>query len=110
MAKGEFLGDFEQLVGLAIVRLGDAAYAVAIREEIGARTDRSVSIGAVYATLERLERKGYVRSRLGEATPERGGRAKRFVSLTPSGLAALRGSQRALRGMLEGVGAQWQLG
>ena len=67
MAKGEFLGEFEQLVLIALLRLGDEAYGMAVRREIEARAGRDVSIGAVYATLDRLESKGLVRSRLGEA-------------------------------------------
>lgn len=109
MAKGEFLGDFEQMVILAVMRLGKAAYAVSIHDEITTCAGRSVSVGAVYATLDRLEQKGLVSSYLGEATSERGGRPKRFVEITSKGTAALRESQKALKRMLTGLGAQWQL-
>jgi DNA-binding PadR family transcriptional regulator len=69
----EFLGAFEQLVLAALVRLGDQAYGMAVRQEIAERTGRDVAIGAVYATLDRMEEKGLVVSRTGESTPERGG-------------------------------------
>jgi len=71
------LGEFEQVVLLAILRLGDDAYAVTIRDEILQCTGRDVSRGSIYITLDRLETKGYLRSRLADSTPERGGRAKR---------------------------------
>jgi len=75
------LGDFEQLVLLSLMRLGSDAYGVSICDEITARTGRDVSLGAVYKTLERMEDKGLVSSRLGEPTAERGGRRKRAVQL-----------------------------
>ena len=83
------LGEFEALVLAALLRLGDQAYGVAIRREIEDRTGRSPSIGAVYTTLHRLEGKGLVTSRLGEPTPERGGRAKRYFEARPEGREAL---------------------
>jgi DNA-binding PadR family transcriptional regulator len=101
MAKGDFLGEFEQLVLLAILRLGEDAYGMTIRREIEDRAKRDVSIGAVYATLDRLEGKGYVKSRLGDPASERGGRAKRFFELDASGLKAVRESVGALRRMTE---------
>ncbi len=107
MSKGEFLGEFEQFVLLALVRLGDEAYGMAVRREIEARAERPVSIGAVYATLDRLEAKGLVRSRLGEATDERGGRAKKCFTMTAAGERALDSSQRALRRMLTGLPTRW---
>ena len=107
MAKGEYLGDFEQLVLLALVRLGDNAYGVTIRGEIESRTERSPSIGAVYATLDRLQRKSYVSSKLADPTTERGGRAKRYFRIERSGLSALRTSQTALRNMCEGIETMW---
>lgn len=103
MAKGEALGSFEQLVLLALVHLGDGAYGVPVRFEIEQRTGRAVSLGAVYATLERLEAKGLVASRRGEPTAERGGRAKRYFALTGEGAVVLRESCQALSNMLEGV-------
>jgi DNA-binding PadR family transcriptional regulator len=108
MSKGEFLGEFEQLVLLALVRLGDGAYGMTVRREIDERTGRDASIGAVYATLDRLEAKGLVRSSLGEPTPERGGRAKRCFTISAEGLRALRRSQQALGRMLEGLPQRWK--
>jgi PadR family transcriptional regulator PadR len=107
MAKGEFLGEFEQLVLLALIRLGDEAYGMAVRREIGTRADRDVSIGAVYATLDRLETKGLVKSRLGETSDVRGGRAKKCFTITAAGARALEKSQHAFRQMLEGLPARW---
>ena len=107
MPKGEFLGEFEQLVLLALVRLGDGAYGMAVRRELEARAGRDVSIGAVYATLGRLEEKGLARSRLGEATGARGGRARKCFAITGAGGRALDRSQQALRQMLEGLPARW---
>ncbi|MGH7720118.1 MAG: PadR family transcriptional regulator [Gemmatimonadaceae bacterium] len=95
----DFLGEFEQLVLLAVVRLGGDGYGMSVRREIERRTGRAVSIGAVYATLDRLERKGYVSSRTGAATAERGGRAKRHFVVQQSGVRALRQSRRILAAM-----------
>jgi PadR family transcriptional regulator, regulatory protein PadR len=103
MAKGDYLGEFEQIILLALLRLRDNAYGMTIRREILKRTGRQVSIGAVYATLERLERKGYVSSRQGDATPERGGRAKRFFKIDADGAAALKESQEQLSKMAYGL-------
>jgi DNA-binding PadR family transcriptional regulator len=97
------LGDFEQLVLLAVLRLGDDAYAVPVREEIARRTGRSVARGAVYVTLERLEDKRLLTSSLGEPTPERGGRAKRFYKVSPNGLATLQSSWRGLKSLWAGL-------
>jgi PadR family transcriptional regulator, regulatory protein PadR len=106
VAKGEFLGEFEQLVLIALLRLGDEAYGMAVRREIEARADRDASIGAVYATLDRLEEKGLVRSKLGEAD-DRGGRVKKCFTITGAGARALEKSQQALRQMLDGLPARW---
>lgn len=103
MGKGEYLGEFEQLVLLALVHLADNAYGMTIRREIEKRTQRSISIGAVYATLERLERKGYVRSWVADPTAARGGRAKRFFKLQPAGITALQRSREMLASMWEGI-------
>ena len=103
----EFLGAFEQLVLAALVRLGDQAYGMAVRQEIGERTGRDVAIGAVYATLDRMEEKGLVTSRTGEATPERGGKAKRYFELTAAGEQALRDSVRQLDRMVKGLKLGW---
>jgi DNA-binding PadR family transcriptional regulator len=97
------LGEFEQIVLLAILRLGKAAYGVAIRSEIVERTRRTPSPGALYMTLDRLEEKGFVVSRLGDPTPQRGGRAKRYFSVTRSGAQAVKRAQRAYRSLLEGL-------
>ena len=87
------LGDMEHLVLLAILRLGRDAYGIPILDEVAARSGREVSRATVYVALKRLEQKGLVTSRLGDSTPERGGRAKRFFRLKPSGLKALRESR-----------------
>jgi len=97
------LGEFEQVVLLAILRLGDRAYGVAIREEILARTGREPAPGALYTTLDRLEDKGLITSRLGDPTPQRGGRAKRFVHVSGIGVDAVTRAQRSYRRLLEGL-------
>lgn len=102
MDKRDHLGEFEQLVLLAILRLGNQAYGMTIRREIETRTGRTTSIGALYLTLERMEHKRLVRSELGEATPERGGRAKRFFTINPGGREALNQSLTRLSRMAEG--------
>ncbi len=96
------LGDFEQLVLLGVLRLGEEAYGANIRQEIHARSGRDVSINAVYTTLDRLERKGLLRSWAGEPTAVRGGRRRKFYALKPGGVAALRQSYHAIRAMAEG--------
>lgn len=93
MSKRDYLGEFEMVVMLTLLHLGDEAYGMTIRLEIEERTGRSVSIGAVYTTLRRLQRKGYVSSQLGEPSPSRGGRAKKYFSLETEGLAALERSR-----------------
>jgi DNA-binding PadR family transcriptional regulator len=93
------LGRFEELVLLALMRLGQNAYGVTIRREIEKRTGRNVSVGAVYTTLERLARKGYVSSRMGDATPERGGRAKRYFQIEAAGERAVHASREAVARM-----------
>jgi DNA-binding PadR family transcriptional regulator len=97
------LGDFEQLVLLAVLRLSDDAYGAALRQEIHARSGRDVSINAVYTTLERLERKGLLRSWTGDPTPERGGRRRKFYALRPAGETALRHAYRAFTAMADGL-------
>jgi DNA-binding PadR family transcriptional regulator len=103
MRRGEHLGEFEQIVLLAIARLGDDGYGTTIRREIERRVGRAVSVGALYATLERLETKGYVRTRAGEPTARRGGRAKRHYGLTGTGVGALRDARTVLDRMWEGL-------
>lgn len=97
MGKGEYLGEFEIVVLLSIQRLGADAYGVRIRDEIRERGGRAVSLPTVYSALERLERKGYVSSQVGESTPERGGRAKRFFAVEPAGVVALNTSLELFR-------------
>src|SRR4030095_8312392 len=98
MSQTPALGEFEQVVLLAILRLGPEAYGVTIRREIAACTERDPAPGALYTTLDRLEDKGLVTSRYGDPTPERGGRAQRYFTLTAPGVRRLargaRGSQR----------------
>lgn len=89
MAKGDHLGEFEQLMLLAILRLNDNAYGVTIRREIESRAQRTVASGAIYATLERMIEKGYISGREGEPEPTRGGRPKTFYRIEAPGLAAL---------------------
>lgn len=101
--KTSALGDFEQLVLLGVLRLEDGAYGAAIRQEIHERSGRDVSINAVYTTLDRLERKGLLRSWVGEPTAIRGGRRRKFYGLRPAGVTALRQSYHALRSMAEGL-------
>src|SRR6218665_1712198 len=84
-----YIGEFEELVLLTIAALDETAYGVAIKEDIEHRTDRSISIGALHSTITRLEEKGFIKSRLGDPTQERGGRAKRFFELTYDGKVAL---------------------
>jgi DNA-binding PadR family transcriptional regulator len=96
------LGEFEQVVLLAILRLGDKAYGVTIGAEITACTGREPAPGALYTTLDRLEDKGLVWSRLGDPTPQRGGRAKRYFALNSKGLAAITRAQQSYRRLLEG--------
>ena len=97
------LGEFEQMVTLALLRLGADAYGAAVCGEIEARSGREVSVSAVHTTLDRLEQKGLVRSRLGEPTPQRGGKRKRHYELSPLGRRALQASYRALRLMADGL-------
>jgi|SRR5437762_3592047 len=97
------LGEFEQSVLLAIAHLGDRAYGVTIRLEIETRTGREIAIGALYTSLARLERKGYVRSAMSDPTPQRGGRSKRQFALSATGAAALRQSRERLSRMWEGL-------
>ena len=103
MPKGESLGEFEHLVLLAILRLGQDAYGMRVRREIAVRTGRDVSIGAVYATLDRLETKALVTSTLNGPTPERGGRAKRSFQLTGAGADAVNRARKDLASMQDGL-------
>jgi DNA-binding PadR family transcriptional regulator len=95
--------EFELVVLLAVLGLGDEAYPVSIRDAIEARTRRKVSRAAVFITLERLERKGFVLSRYGDPTPVRGGRAKRFFRPTPDGIVAVKDAVHLMRSMTAGL-------
>ncbi len=103
MGKGQFLGEFEQIVLLAVARLEGQGYGMTIRREIEARTGRNVSIGPVYSTLRRLELKGFVESREGDPTPVRGGRSTRHFKILAPGVQALRLSREMLDQMWEDV-------
>jgi DNA-binding PadR family transcriptional regulator len=102
-SKPPALGEFEQLVILAILRLEDNAYGVTILQTIHDCTDRDPAPGALYNTLDRLEEKGLLTSRAGDPTPARGGRSKRFFSVTPSGIEAVARAQRAYQKLLANV-------
>ena len=103
VAKGDCLGEFEQLVMLALIRLGPNAYGMTVRRELEERAERHVAIGAVYATLDRLEGKGYVNSSESSGGPERGGRAKRYFKITGAGAHALNNSHETLQKMWRGI-------
>lgn len=98
-----YLGEFEQIVLIAVLRLGDHAYAIPIREEIEERTGRTVARGALYTALERLETKGCLRSSMSDPLPERGGRARRYFIVTSTGLAAVRTSRQSLLRLWQGL-------
>jgi DNA-binding PadR family transcriptional regulator len=98
-----FLGEFEQMVLAAVLRLEQQAYGAAILTEIATRTGRRVSSGALYVTLDRLEDKGLIETRRGDPTPERGGRPKRFVRVTRDGLEALRDTREAMLRLWRGI-------
>ncbi len=106
MGKGEYLGEFELVVMLSLARLKDEAYGMTIHDEIHEVTGRDVAIPSVYVTLTRLEKKGYVSSRLGAPTAERGGRAKKFYRLEPLGSQALSQSLDMLERLSKGVASR----
>lgn len=97
------LGEFEYLMITAAAALGDEAYGAAIREEIESTTGRKCSIGALYTTIDRLEKKGLVKTWMGEATPQRGGRAKRMIRVTPKGVQAAKDFYQAVMRVSRGV-------
>jgi DNA-binding PadR family transcriptional regulator len=103
MARRSFLGEFELMVLLTLIRLDDEAYGVPISRELEQHLGREVALGSVYASLERLEEKGLVASRLGEPTADRGGRAKRYFRVTEDGLRTIRATQRALVSLWKGL-------
>jgi DNA-binding PadR family transcriptional regulator len=98
-----YLGELEQIVLLAVMRIGNEAYAVPILEQIGKQTGRKVARGALYTALDRLEAKGCLRSRVGAPLPERGGRARRYFTVTPAAVRALRQSRLALMRLWNGL-------
>jgi PadR family transcriptional regulator PadR len=105
MTTREYLGNFETMVLLALLRLEDEAYGIPILNELEEKSGRSVTVGSIYAALDRLERKGYVSSRWGEPTAERGGRAKKYFKITPPGLRELRQTQETFVKLWQGIPA-----
>lgn len=103
MKTGYHLSDFELIAMLVLLRLGEDAYGVPIAREIEEQTKREVKLGSVYATLERLQEKGFVVSELGEPTPERGGRAKRYFRVTKQGMREVRETRQILIRLWQGV-------
>ncbi len=103
MAKRSYLGEMELMVLLAVVRLGDDAYGVPISQELLNLAGREVAVGSIYAALDRLGEKGFVTSKLGDPTPERGGRAKRYFRVTPAGARALTMTRTALTNLWSGL-------
>ncbi|HZU26427.1 MAG TPA: helix-turn-helix transcriptional regulator [Bryobacteraceae bacterium] len=100
---GEHPGEFEQIVMLAVLRLGDKAYGVPIRREIEKRAGRAVTVGALYSTLDRLEAKGYLSSWFADPVPERGGRSRRYFRVEPAGIEALTSARQMFDRMWKGV-------
>ena len=103
MGKGEFLGEFEQIVILALLRLGDDGYGLNVRRELERVAGRDVTFGTVYGTLDRLEEKGYVSSWHADPEPVRGGRARRYFKVEPSGERALAVAKEMMNKMWKGV-------
>ncbi len=103
MARGEYLGDFEHLILLAVIRLDGSGFGLTIADEIVERTGRQVATGAVYTTLDRLERKGLVRSVIEQGTAERDNRRRRRYSITKDGTSAVSDTQSAIRAMSKGL-------
>lgn len=99
----KFLGEFEQMVLLALLKLGDQAYGASIRQLLDQQVGRDVALGALYSTLERLEKKAMVTSRMGEATPQRGGRPKRYFDVTAKGVQALKEVRQAMNTLWQDV-------
>ena len=102
------LGELEQIVMLAVLRVGDDAYGVPILDEIQRETGRELALATVYKTLSRLEEKGLVTSRVGEPTPQRGGRRKRYYAVTAAGMRDLRASVHAIERMVAGLALGWE--
>lgn len=101
----DYIGEFEEFVLLAIMKLGETAYGVPIREALEEATGRTVSVGALYATLNRLEEKGFISARTGESTPERGGRAKRYFKVEATGQQVLLDAETARRNLVPNLRA-----
>ncbi len=99
----DYLGEFEQMILLCIVRLGDTAYGLAIRNELEEVAGRRPSSGSLYTTLDRLEQKGLLRSEAGNAEGRRGGRRRRYVTLTPEGHSQLRAARHRLLALWDGI-------
>lgn len=99
----QHLGEFEQIVLLAVVRMGDEAYGVPIRREIEKRAGRTVTVGALYSTLDRLEAKGLLSSWFADPTAERGGRSRRYFRIEPAGVEALADARAMFERMWKGV-------
>ena len=97
------LGEFEQIVLMALLRIGADAYGATVCLEIEKRSGRNASLSAVHTTLERLEQKGMVRSRIGDPTPQRGGKRKRHYEVSAPGMRALQASYRSIRKMADGI-------
>lgn len=106
MAQDKFIGELEQMVLLSVLQLKAEAYGTRIRQYLADAVDRDLSIGALYTTLERLEQKGLLTGRLGEATAERGGRAKKYFAVTAEGQQALNRSKQALDQLWQGLACQ----
>ena len=104
MGRSARLGHFEREILMALVRLRENAYGVTIRQEVEKRTGRTVAVGAIYTALGRLERKGYVSSRMGAATAVRGGRAKKYFAINASGVEALNEARVSLQGAVSALG------
>ena len=103
MGERGYLGEFELMLLLAVIHLGDEAYGVPISREIEKHRGKSVSLGSVYAALERLEGKGLVASSMGDPTPERGGKAKRYFQITKEGLRQVQDTRRVLMGLWRAI-------
>jgi PadR family transcriptional regulator PadR len=99
----QFLTDFELMILLAILRIGEDAYGVPIAKEIEETAGRTALLGAIYTALDRLEENGLVSSSMGDPTPERGGRAKRFFKVTAKGLKAVKDTRKALTALWSGI-------
>jgi len=103
MKRAGYLGELEQMILLAILQLKDQAFGTSVLAELEQRVQRSVSRGALFVTLDRLEEKGMLRSRMGDPTPRRGGRPKRYLEVTPAGVTALQKSRKAWSRLWDGL-------